>query len=54
MGKIDLHIHTNKSDGELSPIEVIDEAKRKNVDESWAKTIYYRASSKLKEELKSD
>lgn len=31
MGKIDLHIHTNKSDGELSPIEVIDEAKRKNV-----------------------
>ena len=32
MKKIDLHIHTNKSDGALSPKEVIDEARRKNVD----------------------
>lgn len=31
MGKIDLHIHTNKSDGVLSPIEIIDEAKKKHV-----------------------
>lgn len=31
MKKIDLHIHTNKSDGALSPKEVIDEARRKNV-----------------------
>lgn len=29
--KIDLHIHTNKSDGLLSPKEIIDEAKRKHV-----------------------
>ena len=29
--KIDLHIHTNKSDGLLSPKEIIDEAKRKQV-----------------------
>lgn len=32
MKKIDLHIHTNKSDGQLSPKEIIDEAKRKNVE----------------------
>ncbi len=32
MKKIDLHIHTNKSDGALSPKQVIDEAKRKNVN----------------------
>ena len=32
MKKIDLHIHTNKSDGLLSTKEVVDEAKRKNVD----------------------
>lgn len=31
MKKIDLHIHTNKSDGLLSPKEIIDEAKRKQV-----------------------
>ena len=31
MKKIDLHIHTNKSDGLLSPKEIIDEAKRKHV-----------------------
>ena len=31
MDKIDLHIHTNKSDGLLSPKEIIDEAKRKQV-----------------------
>lgn len=31
MKKIDLHIHTNKSDGLLSPIEIIDEAKKKHV-----------------------
>lgn len=29
--KIDLHIHTNKSDGKLSPMEVIDEALKNNV-----------------------
>lgn len=29
--RIDLHIHTNKSDGELSPKEVIDEAVRNEV-----------------------
>lgn len=29
---IDLHIHTNFSDGELSPIEVIDEAVKNGVD----------------------
>lgn len=28
---IDLHIHTNKSDGALSPKEIIDEAKKNNV-----------------------
>lgn len=32
MKKIDLHIHTNLSDGVLSPKEVIDEAKKNNVD----------------------
>ena len=31
MKKIDLHIHTNKSDGLLSPKEIIDEAKKKHV-----------------------
>lgn len=31
MKEIDLHIHTNKSDGVLSPKEIIDEAKRKHV-----------------------
>lgn len=31
MKKIDLHIHTNKSDGLLSPIEIIDEAKKRHV-----------------------
>ena len=31
MKKIDLHIHTNKSDGKLSPMEVIDEALKNNV-----------------------
>lgn len=31
MKKIDLHIHTNKSDGLLSPKEIIDEAKKKPV-----------------------
>lgn len=31
MKKIDLHIHTNKSDGLLTPKEIIDEAKRKHV-----------------------
>lgn len=31
MKKIDLHIHTNKSDGLLSPKEIIDKAKRKQV-----------------------
>jgi len=31
MRKIDLHIHTNKSDGLLSPKEIIDEAKRNHV-----------------------
>lgn len=31
MKKIDLHIHTNKSDGLLLPKEIIDEAKRKHV-----------------------
>lgn len=31
MKKIDLHIHTNKSDGLLSPKEIIEEAKRKHV-----------------------
>lgn len=31
MKKIDLHIHTNKSDGLLSPKEIIDEEKRKHV-----------------------
>lgn len=31
MKKIDLHIHTNKSDGLLSPKEIIDEAKKKQV-----------------------
>lgn len=31
MKKIDLHVHTNKSDGLLSPKEIIDEAKRKQV-----------------------
>lgn len=31
MKKIDLHIHTNKSDGLLLPKEIIDEAKRKQV-----------------------
>lgn len=31
MKKIDLHIHTNKSDGLLSPKEIIDEAKTKHV-----------------------
>lgn len=31
MKKIDLHIHTNKSDGLLSSKEIIDEAKRKHV-----------------------
>ena len=31
MKKIDLHIHTNRSDGLLSPKEIIDEAKRKHV-----------------------
>ena len=31
MKKIDLHIHTNKSDGLLSPKEIIDEVKRKHV-----------------------
>lgn len=31
MKKIDLHIHTDKSDGLLSPKEIIDEAKRKHV-----------------------
>ena len=29
--KIDLHIHTNKSDGKLSPKEVIDEALKNGV-----------------------
>ena len=29
--KIDLHIHTNKSDGKLSPKEVIDEAVKNKV-----------------------
>ena len=29
--KIDLHIHTNLSDGELSPKEVIDEAVKNGV-----------------------
>lgn len=31
MKKIDLHIHMNKSDGLLSPKEIIDEAKKKHV-----------------------
>ena len=30
--RIDLHIHTNKSDGALTPKEVIDEAVRNGVD----------------------
>lgn len=32
MRRIDLHIHTNKSDGKLTPIEIINEAVRKNID----------------------
>lgn len=31
MPTIDLHIHSNKSDGKLSPTEIIDEAKKNNV-----------------------
>ena len=31
MKRIDLHIHTNQSDGALSPIEIIDEAKKQEV-----------------------
>ena len=30
-GLIDLHIHTNKSDGEFSPIEILNFAKENNV-----------------------
>ena len=30
--RIDLHIHSNKSDGILSPKEIIDEAVKNNVD----------------------
>ena len=32
MKRIDLHIHTNKSDGILMPTEVIDEAVKNGVD----------------------
>lgn len=31
MPTIDLHIHSNKSDGKLTPTEIIDEAKKNNV-----------------------
>lgn len=31
MGKIDLHIHSNISDGVLTPFEIIDEAVKNNV-----------------------
>ena len=32
MGKIDLHIHSNISDGVLTPFEIIDKAVKKNVE----------------------
>ena len=30
--RIDLHIHTNQSDGTLSPKEIIDEAKKRKIN----------------------